>query len=42
MLQFSYLAKQTERIGEQTFRMTLQYRQEDETELLMLLEDFGS
>jgi len=28
MLQFSYLAKRTERIGEKTFRMTLNYRQE--------------
>ena len=41
MLQFSYLAKQTERIGEQTFRMTLQYRQEDETELLIKILSFG-
>jgi predicted DNA-binding transcriptional regulator YafY len=41
MLQFSYLAKRTERIGEKTFRMTLQYRQEDETELLIKILSFG-
>ncbi len=41
MLQFSYLAKRTERIGEKTFRMTLRYRQEDETELLIKIISFG-
>ena len=41
MLQFSYLAKRTERIGEKTFRMTLHYRQEDETELLIKIISFG-
>ena len=41
MLQFSYLAKRTERIGEKTFRMTLHYRQEDETELLIKILSFG-
>ena len=41
MLQFSYLAKQTERIGEKTYRMTLQYRTEDETELLIKIISFG-
>ena len=41
MLQFSYLAKRTERIGEKTFRMTLNYRQEDETELLIKIISFG-
>ena len=41
MLQFSYLAKRTERIGEKAFRMTLQYRQEDETELLIKIISFG-
>lgn len=41
MLQFSYLAKRTERIGEKAFRMTLHYRQEDETELLIKIISFG-
>ena len=41
MLQFSYLAKRTERIGKKTFRMTLNYRQEDETELLIKIISFG-
>ena len=41
MLQFSYLAKRTERTGENTFRMTLHYRQEDETELLIKIISFG-
>ncbi len=41
MLQFSYLAKSTERIGDKTFRMTLHYRQEDETELLIKIISFG-
>ncbi len=41
MLQFSYLAKQTERIGDKTYRMTLQYRPEDETELLIKIISFG-
>lgn len=41
MLQFSYLAKKTERIGEKTYRMTLYYRQEDETELVIKLLSFG-
>ena len=41
MLQFSYLAKRTERIDQKTFRMTLHYRQEDETELLIKIISFG-
>ena len=41
MLQFSYLAKRTERIGDKTFRMTLYYRREDETELLIKIISFG-
>ena len=41
MLQFSYLAKRTERIGEKAFRMTLNYRQEDETELLIKIISFS-
>ncbi len=41
MLQFSYLAKRTERIGEKTYRMTLHYRPEDETELLIKIISFG-
>ena len=41
LLQFSYLAKRTERIDGRTFRMTLQYRKEDETELLIRIISFG-
>ena len=41
MLQFSYLAKQTERTGKNTYRMTLHYRKEDETELLIKIISFG-
>ena len=41
MLQFSYLAKKTVRTGENTYRMTLRYRQEDETELLIRSISFG-
>jgi predicted DNA-binding transcriptional regulator YafY len=41
MLQFSYLAKRTERISDKTFRMTLHYLQEDETELLIKIISFG-
>ena len=41
MLQFSYLAKRTERISDKVFRMTLHYRQEDETELLIKIISFG-
>ena len=41
MLQFSYLAKRTVRTGEKTYRMTLHYRQEDETELVIKIISFG-
>ncbi len=41
MLQFSYLAKRTERISDKVFRMTLNYRQEDETELVIKIISFG-
>ena len=41
MLQFSYLAKRTERIDENHYRMTLYYRHEDETELLIKIISFG-
>ena len=41
MLQFSYLAKRTEKIDENTYRMTLHYRQEDETELVIKIISFG-
>ena len=41
MLQFSYLAKRTERTGEKTYRMTLRYRREDETDLLIKIISFG-
>ena len=41
MLQFSSLAKRTERTDKKTYRMTLHYRQEDETELLIRIISFG-
>ena len=41
MLEFSYLAKRTERLGEKTYRLTLRYREEDETELLIRILSFG-
>ena len=41
MLQFSYLAKRTEKIDDSTYEMTLQYRPEDETELLIKILSFG-
>ena len=41
MLQFSYLAKRTEKTGDRTYRMTLHYRKEDETELLIKIISFG-
>ncbi len=41
MLQFSYLAKRTERVDRRTYRMTLHYRKEDETELLIKIISFG-
>ena len=34
-------SKRTERTGEKTFRMTLHYRKEDETELLIKIISFG-
>lgn len=41
MLQFSYLTKETERLEEKHYRVTLHYRREDETELLIKLMSFG-
>ena len=41
MFQFSYLAKRTEKIGDNIYRMTLHYRKEDETELLIKIISFG-
>ena len=41
MVQFSYLGKETERIGEDRYRVTLTYRQSDETEILIKLLSFG-
>ena len=41
MLHFSHLEKETERIGENRYRLTLRYEQEDETELLIRVLSFG-
>lgn len=41
MLHFSHLQKETERIGENTYRLTLHYEKEDETELLIRVLSFG-
>ena len=41
MLHFSHLQKETERIGEKTYRLTLHYEKEDETELLIRVLSFG-
>ena len=41
MLQFSYLEKETERIDEKHYRMTLHFRHEDETELVIKILSFG-
>lgn len=41
MLHFSHLEKETERIGENRYRLTLRYEKEDETELLIRVLSFG-
>ena len=41
MLHFSHLEKETERIGENRYRVTLRYEKEDETELLIRVLSFG-
>lgn len=41
LLHFSHLKKETERIGEKTYRLTLHYEKEDETELLIRVLSFG-
>lgn len=41
MLQFSYLEKQTERLEDGRYRISLRYEAEDETELLINLLSFG-
>lgn len=41
LLHFSHLQKETERIGERTYRLTLHYEKEDETELLIRVLSFG-
>ena len=41
MLHFSHLEKQTERIGDNRYRLTLRYEKEDETELLIRVLSFG-
>lgn len=41
MLHFSHLQKETERIGENKYLLTLHYEKEDETELLIRVLSFG-
>ena len=41
MLHFSHLRKETERKGENLYRMRLWYQPEDETELVILVLSFG-
>ena len=41
MLHFSDLEKETERTGERRYRVTLHYKKEDETELLIRILSFG-
>ena len=41
MLHFSHLEKETERIGDNRYRLTLRYESEDETELLIRVLSFG-
>ena len=41
MLHFSHLEKQTERMEDGRYRLTLFYQQEDETELLIRVLSFG-
>ena len=41
MLHFSHLEKQTERLGENRYLLTLRYEKEDETELLIRVLSFG-
>ena len=41
MLHFSDLEKETERLAENRYRITLRYRQEDETEILIRVLSFG-
>ncbi|MBR4727491.1 MAG: WYL domain-containing protein [Clostridia bacterium] len=41
MLHFAHFEKQTERIGENLYRVTLNYNREDETELVIRILSFG-
>ena len=41
MLHFSDLEKETERIADRRYRITLRYRQGDETEILIRILSFG-
>ena len=41
MLQFSYLAKETIRLDDKHYRVTLHYYHEDETEMVIKLLSFG-
>ena len=42
MLHFSHLERETERIGENNYRVTLYYEKEDRTEMLIRVLSFGS
>lgn len=41
LLHFSHLTKETERLGENRYKLTLYYEREDETELLIRVLSFG-
>jgi len=41
MLHFSHLEKETERIDNRRYRLTLHYEKDDETELLIRVLSFG-
>ena len=41
MLHFSHLEKETERIDDRHYRLTLHYEKDDETELLIRVLSFG-
>jgi len=41
MLHFSHLERETERTGEDKYRITLRYDREDETEILIRILSFG-
>ena len=41
LLHFSHLEKETQRLDENRYRLTLRYEREDETELLIRVLSFG-